>query len=282
MLTTRVPTLKTTKTRQQRRKTMMSARLGLRLGAFSSPAAIAARSFPKSVSIRSVGKVGPLVLTLRQSSTTSAGGGILGWPKRNPFTFQVIFATIKTSIADIIVQMGVDGKSWDEIDWKRNLVFVAFGGLYLGGFQWFIYVTCFRRMFPAMDKFANQTLREKMANKAGLRALGGQVVFDNFVHYTFIYFPVFYVFKQSIQGDNEFNLADCISDGLAKYKKNFWEDNYAIWALWIPCDIVIYAIPIWMRLPANHMISLVWTCILSYIRGGKIEESEDTLATSTN
>lgn len=29
-------------------------------------------------------------------------------------------------------------------------------GVYLGGVQWLIYVTAFRRMFPAMDKFANQ------------------------------------------------------------------------------------------------------------------------------
>ena len=30
-------------------------------------------------------------------------------------------------------QMVIEGRSWDEIDWRRNAVFVSLGGLYLGG-----------------------------------------------------------------------------------------------------------------------------------------------------
>ena len=70
-----------------------------------------------------------------------------------------------------------------------------------------------------------------------------------------------------------------IGDGMTKYRDNFWDDNKAIWALWIPCDVVIYAIPIWMRLPANHMISLVWTCILSFMRGDAIEDVQEEKGT---
>ena len=53
-------------------------------------------------------------------------------------------------------QTVVEKTDVDKINWKRNAVFVAFGGFYLGGCQWFIYVTCFRKLFPAMDVFANQ------------------------------------------------------------------------------------------------------------------------------
>jgi hypothetical protein len=196
-------------------------------------------------------------------------------PKRRPFEFQLVFATVKTAAADYLVQKHIEKK--DKIDWRRNMVFTVFGGAYLGGFQWLIYVTAFRRWFPNMDKFAAQTLREKMGNRPGQIDLVKQVAFDNFIHYTFIYFPVFYVFKESIQQGDDGKMRSPIEiakGGMEKYKTNFWGDNTAIWALWIPCDIIIYAIPMWMRLPANHATSFVWTCILSFMRGGKIEEPE--------
>lgn len=201
---------------------------------------------------------------------------VFGVAKKHPFAFQLVFATAKTAAADYLVQKHVEKRK--EIDWNRNLVFTCFGGAYLGGFQWFVYVTLFRRWFPQMDKFAAQTMKEKMANKAGQVDLAKQVLFDNFIHYTFVYFPVFYVFKECIQsGDKDKELTrspmDIIKGGLQKYQKNFWGDNCAIWALWIPADVVIYAIPIWMRLPANHGLSFLWTCILSAMRGDKIENS---------
>lgn len=200
---------------------------------------------------------------------------LFAFPKRHPFAFQLAFATGKTAAADYLVQKHLEKK--EKIDWNRNLVFTCFGGAYLGGFQWLIYVTAFRRWFPQMDKFAAQTMAEKMKNKAGQADLAKQVMFDNFVHYTFIYFPVFYVFKESIQGEKGKNRSpfDMVKGGLEKYKANFWGDNAAIWALWIPADIIIYAIPIWMRLPANHGLSFVWTCILSFMRGDKIEETAE-------
>ena len=50
-----------------------------------------------------------------------------------------------------------------------------------------------------MARFANAPLREKLKDRQGLINLTKQVAFDNFIHYTFIYFPVFYVLKEAIQ-----------------------------------------------------------------------------------
>ena len=153
-----------------------------------------------------------------------SSNSVLAFPKNHPYAFNIGLATVKTyvttslerlslslslsirnktmkphrSMCDILVQKYIEKR--DEIDWKRNAVFVAFGCAYLGVFQWFIYVTLFKRWFPQTAKFANQPFREKIRNKEGLRDLCKQVAFDNFVHYTFIYFPVFYVFKEAIQG----------------------------------------------------------------------------------
>ena len=184
-------------------------------------------------------------------------------------------ATLQTSLCDLIVQKYIEKR--EHVDWKRNAVFLAFGGVYLGGFQWLIYVSLFRRLWPGMATFANQPLRAKLQNKAGMRDLCKQVAFDNFIHYTFIYFPFFYCFKEAIQGNPEEHKqhGGAIATGLGKYRTNFVTDNLYIWALWVPGDLFVYAAPLWMRLPLNHGISFLWTCYLSFLRGEKIEVAAD-------
>lgn len=96
----------------------------------------------------------------------------------------------------------------------------------------------------------------------------------SFVHYTFIYFPIFYIFKETIQGEPNQNGAALCETALGKYRHNFVEDNLKMWSLWIPGDIIVYAVPLWMRLPLNHGFSFVWTCYLSFLRGGPSSEDE--------
>lgn len=101
---------------------------------------------------------------------------------------------------------------------------------------------------------------------------------DNFVHYPFVYFPVFYVFKQSLQGgDGPFDPGKIIQDAATKYKQNGIEDNVKMWLLWVPGDIIVYSVPIWLRLPLNHGLSFIWICYLSFLRGDKIEQPDKDL-----
>ena len=134
----------------------------------------------------------------------------------------------------------------------------------------------FKKLWPGMAAFAAQPLREKLSNPAGIRALCGQVAFDNFVHYPLIYFPVFYCFKESIQGESP-DVLTTIPNGLSKYATNAVEDNLSMWALWIPGDIIVYSVPIWMRLPLNHGLSFIWTCYLSFLRGDEVKVKDDTI-----
>merc|ERR550525_1587242 len=190
-------------------------------------------------------------------------GAIVTFPKRRPFATNILVATAKTSLADIIVQKS-EGKK--EIDWSRNGVFTAFGFAYLGVVQWFIYVTIFTRVCPHAIRFSNLTWAEKLKDKPGQIDLVKHTCYDNFIHYTFIYYPVFYTFKEAIQSKDKkgTSLISTIEGGCRKYWKNCVQDNIYMWSLWVPGDILVYACPIWMRLPLNHAISLVWTMILSY------------------
>jgi electron transfer flavoprotein alpha/beta subunit len=70
------------------------------------------------------------------------------WAKENPFLFQLGVATVKTSAADLVAQMVAERKSLDEVDWKRNAIFVVFGFAYLGGFQYWLMVNKYRQWFP--------------------------------------------------------------------------------------------------------------------------------------
>ena len=40
-----------------------------------------------------------------------------------------------------------------------------------------------------------------------------------------------------------------------------------MWSIWIVGDAFVFALPMWARLPANHVISFVYVCILSTTRG---------------
>lgn len=195
--------------------------------------------------------------------------GLWGWlvtfPKRNPFATNCIIATTKTSIADLLVQSAEGKTKIDEIDWKRNSVFTVFGFAYLGVAQWFLYVPVFARLCPNAIKFANKSWAEKLKDKAGQIDLVKQTLLDNFIHYTFIYFPVFYTFKTWLQSTPD--QGNTVVRALEKYKTNCVKDNLSMWSLWIPGDLLVYSCPIWMRLPLNHGISFVWTMILSWMRG---------------
>jgi hypothetical protein len=61
------------------------------------------------------------------SSSASNSNPITSFPKDHPFAFQLLVATGKTSAADIVVQVVAEKKKWNEIDWKRNGIFVVFG-----------------------------------------------------------------------------------------------------------------------------------------------------------
>ena len=103
-----------------------------------------------------------------KSSSPSGENAILSFPKRNPFAFQLMVATTKTSAADVLVQVVAERKKWEEIDWRRNGIFVVFGFAYLGGFQWFLMVNKYRQWFPTMDRFAKLSFAEKLKDTAGL------------------------------------------------------------------------------------------------------------------
>ena len=113
-----------------------------------------------------------------QQAAKSGFRKALSFPKDHPFAFQLMVATIKTSAADMMCQVVAEGKSFEEIDWRRNGIFVVFGFTYLGCFQWWLMVHKYRQWFPTMDRFGKMSLAEKIKFPAGIMDAGKMVLFD--------------------------------------------------------------------------------------------------------
>ena len=192
--------------------------------------------------------------------------GIMSFPKNHPFAFQLGVATVKTSAADLVVQVVAERKQFNEIDWKRNGIFVVFGFAYLGGFQWYLMVTKYRQWFPTMDRFAKLSFADKLKDTAGILDAGKMVLFDVLVHLPFLYFPTYYTVKEFVSGTT-WNPLDWARDGVSKYAKNAKEDLSAMITLWGPSDCIQFILPIHIRLPFRHIVSFFWTAYVSFTRG---------------
>lgn len=88
------------------------------------------------------------IIVKRSTNTSSSNApkeAGKSFAERNPFVFQLGVATSKTAAADMLVQVVVEKKKMNELDLKRNGIFVLFGFAYLGGFQYWLMVTKFSK-----------------------------------------------------------------------------------------------------------------------------------------
>jgi len=109
----------------------------------------------------------------------------------------------------------------------------------------------------------------------------GQISVDVCCFMIFIYFPVFYVIKAMFQENDSFMLR--AKSGLSKYWANIYSDTIAGASLWMPADVVIFAAPMYLRMPLEHLVSFGWTMFMSARRGSseqveiKLEATMDIL-----
>ena len=199
-------------------------------------------------------------------SAASKSSGIGSFVKDHPFKFQLGVATVKTSAADLVAQVVAERKSFDEIDWQRNALFVVFGFTYLGCFQYWLMVTKYRHWFPTMDRFAKLPFAEKLKDTAGILDAMKMVLFDVTIHLPILYFPTYYAVKEAVGGQS-WNPADWVKDGVTKYTKNANEDLTAMIQLWGPSDCIQFVLPVHIRLPFRHVVSFFWTAYVSFTRG---------------
>jgi len=201
------------------------------------------------------------------AAAASGGFSYVAFAKANPVANNLIIATIKTGAADLMAQMVIERKPFNEVDWQRNFVFCLFGAAYLGMFQYWYQVNIFKRIFPSVERFTNQSWAAKLQDGPGLVALGGQIGLDLGM-LCFVYLPAFYTFKAAVFSST-YDVTEWVKTGTTSYTKNFQKDAYDVIRVWGPADVCCFSVPLYLRLPVRHIVSFVWTVYLSFVRGSK-------------
>lgn len=169
--------------------------------------------------------------------------------KKRPFITGFITTGFKTTAADIFAQKVMERR--EEMDWRRNATFTAFGFMYLGGFQYFLYNKVFQRLCHHLKYTHGQTV-----------AVGSKVFLDQALHHPFMYFPVFYSIKALAYNQPVYEYAT------TKYKNEIWDTVRALWCVWVPAQVINFSVvPMHFRIPYVAGVSFLWTVILSVMQG---------------
>ena len=187
-------------------------------------------------------------------------------PKKYPFAFGIIITCGKTCGVDLMVQKFIEKR--EEIDVKRLCTFGAFGVLYQGVWQYYLFNRIMPVITPGAFKFAEKTIAQKLRDIQGMKNVMIQNLVENGINNTLLFFPCFYTVKEMIQ--NGASLAQSLSGGIARYRLNFWSDITACWSLWIPAQTINFAFsPAWARVPFVACVSALWTGYVSLTRGAE-------------
>jgi len=175
-------------------------------------------------------------------------------------------AVSKTVTADYIAQKYFDGN--EKYDARRGMAFALFALLYQSGLQYFFHVFCFSRMFPTIRTWSTLSFKEKIFSQPhGWWSVVGQNIIDQ-CGITWIYYPLFYALKGITQSDRgSIKPAELYTAVKNKLRSNFIDDVTTSWVVWMPANMLVFALPLWLRLPVLHSISFGWICLLSILRG---------------
>lgn len=216
-------------------------------------------------------------------------------PATQPEIFAVILTSVKTGGADYVAQRVEASKKRNQqlatmqnksnnktsmanvneidrtaLDKRRLFVFFAYGGLYLGWFQNFLYSQIYTKLFPAAQVFARESIRQKLQDPAGASAVLKQVIVEATVHWPWLYVPAFYVLQQIA------NPAGFSMNGLVDKLRTNWRDDLLVcWKVWIPSAVINFScIPAQYQVFFTAFVSLAYTTMFSLRRGGEMAKEQ--------
>ena len=199
------------------------------------------------------------------TTTTASKNVYVDFARTYPFLNNLLIATLKTGAADLLAQTVISGSPITKLDVPRSVLFMLFGAIYSGGFQWLYQVRIFQKLFD-VNKFTNRSWSQKLRDRAGLQSLGAQTAHDLGV-LTVAYLPAFYIFKAGVFSGSMDPIV-WVRTGLTNYGTNVGEDWFDLLRVWLPADLICFSVPMYLRLPVRHVVSFAWTAYLSFARGG--------------
>lgn len=171
--------------------------------------------------------------------------------KKHPILFASFFACIKNSVADYSIQ-----KTQNEgpFNIKRTLAFSLFGFIHVGAGQYIILNKIIPRIIPSLNKIPTPS-----------NAVLKGITLDQFVHVPFIYFPLFYTFKEF--GESTISNPPERSNIIKNYKKNLKNDMIISGSIFMPIQFLNYKfISTHLRVPLLSSCGFLYVMLLSYLR----------------
>lgn len=115
----------------------------------------------------------------------------------------------------------------------------------------YLYTNVFQRITPAITAVVGSSPK----------AVGAALTFiDQCIHHPVLYFPVFYLLRGSMAGEAPM-------ESLGKYKEDVWDNLRALWAIWVPAQLVNFSVvPLHLRIPFVAGVSFAWCACLLQLR----------------
>mmetsp|Transcript_16406 Transcript_16406/g.19690 ORF Transcript_16406/g.19690 Transcript_16406/m.19690 type:complete len:251 (-) Transcript_16406:262-1014(-) len=175
--------------------------------------------------------------------------------KAYPFAAAGLALGARYGIGDGIVQL-LSGDRWDP---SRSLLFASFGATYACTFGYGVYNILYPRFAP----------------KGWPLMLA---LFDACTNCAFLYFPVYYVFKQFTYESTEEivkNPMKVVKGGINTWWTSLPTDFKSCTTFWIPMNYLnFWLMPLHLRQPFMSVVGIGWAMILSKNRGARKPANE--------
>ena len=164
----------------------------------------------------------------------------------NPMRSAISIAGGKCTIADMIIQRN-NNNQWD---YRRTLSFTSFGLIWSGGGQYILFNMIFPRIFGT-----------GIFNGCKL-AISKSLVFDQVVHAPFMYFPMFYLFREL--GDSQ-KKDQVLNSAFDAWKNEIVDDMIIQVVIFLPVQIINFKYsPKHIRIPLLTGVGFIYSMFLSY------------------
>lgn len=172
-----------------------------------------------------------------------------------PLQAAVLTCGVKASVADGIAQVR-SRSGWDDIEARRNLAYVLYGGIFVGALCHYEYDVIFPLVF---------------GTEHSLQVSVGEVLFDNFVSGPLVWLPPAYLIKAVVYDYS-------LREGLKKYKDDVTKNGLLqkYWAVWLPAQSISFTVvPDHLRVAFMASVSFFWFILFSTVSSsGESDASE--------
>lgn len=215
--------------------------------------------------------------------SSAANQQSMSWAEKNPFLHGSIVTSLKHSFADAFAQVVIEKKSFSEINWTRNVLFLAFGGYV--SFNNAVPALLVPRFLPYLKTWNKMPFKQKMRDGKGLRQAAVNFCCEKLGTTPFSYFPAYYVLSEVMTSEDR-NPASWVRDGIGKYIPNMRDDLITCWKVWMPVGLLTYSvIPIHLRMSWMAGMGFLWTIYLSTwknARKGQLNQTARALEIASN